>query len=174
MTIRHLGLVASIALLPAAAVGCGEAPTPTTVRLVVRPTGHAAELIPGAEHGGAPLSTPMTQEVTTVPPWQGDADGVGEALVTVNLGQRELCWQTSVSQIRLPASASHIHRADPGVRGPIVLPLSPPDATGSASGCASDVDPELLKEILQNPAAFYVNVHNSDFPAGAVRGQLAK
>jgi hypothetical protein len=29
-----------------------------------------------------------------------------------------------------------------------------------------------VKDILTNPAAYYVNVHTSDYPAGAVRGQL--
>ena len=28
--------------------------------------------------------------------------------------------------------------------------------------------------INRNPSAFYVNVHNGDFPNGAVRGQLSK
>jgi hypothetical protein len=54
----------------------------------------------------------------------------------------------------------------------VVVPLSPP-TNGSSSGCAS-VDPDLIKEIRQNPKAFYVNVHNADYPAGALRGQLGK
>ena len=114
----------------------------------------------------------MTQEVTTTPPWQGDADGAGQALITLNVGQREICWETSASNITLPAAASHIHKAAPGIRGPIVVPLSPPGAGGTATGCASGVDRELVKDILNNPASYYVNVHTSDFPAGAVRGQL--
>jgi hypothetical protein len=36
------------------------------------------------------------------------------------------------------------------------------------------VNPDLIKAIRQNPEAYYVNVHNSDFPTGAVRGQLSK
>jgi hypothetical protein len=57
--------------------------------------------------------------------------------------------------------------------GPIVVPLAAPDATGVSSGCVS-ADPELIKAIRQNPEAYYVNVHNADFPAGALRGQLSK
>jgi hypothetical protein len=35
------------------------------------------------------------------------------------------------------------------------------------------VDPALLDEIAADPGAFYLNLHNADFPQGAVRGQLA-
>ena len=51
------------------------------------------------------------------------------------------------------------------------MTLVTPDADGNVMGCAT-ADRALVKEILQNPAGFYVNVHTSDFPAGAVRGQL--
>jgi hypothetical protein len=39
-------------------------------------------------------------------------------------------------------------------------------------GCAT-VSHELMAEILANPSAFYVNVHTTDYRAGAVRGQLS-
>jgi hypothetical protein len=129
-------------------------------------------LIAGADHGGRPLSTEMTQEVTSVPVWAGDPDGIGSALVTLNHGQGEVCWEMSVANITLPATASHIHRAAPGIRGPIVVGLTAPDASGEAAGCASGVDRELIRDILVNPGSYYVNVHTSDFPPGAVRGQL--
>jgi CHRD domain-containing protein len=168
MVTRSSRLAALLAIVPAAVVGCRqgqESPVELpTVRLAV---------VAGAEHGGRPYSTPMTQEVTTTPPWQGDVDGTGQALITVNLGRREICWEESASNITLPATASHIHKAGPGIRGPIVVPLSPPGAGGTSNGCASGLDPELVKDILTNPAAYYVNIHTSDFPAGAVRGQLA-
>lgn len=161
-----LRAIASLALASGVLVGCGQdgpLPTDPTVELV---------LIAGADHGGRPLSTDLTQEVTAIPPWEGDPDGTGTALVTLNHGQGEVCWDVSVSDITLPATASHIHQAPPGVRGPIVVFLSPPDATGAAVGCTSGVDRGLIRDILRNPESYYVNVHTTDFPPGAIRGQL--
>jgi hypothetical protein len=117
----------------------------------------------------------MTQEVWHTPMvYAGDPDGTGSALITVNRGLGEVCWQVSVSGIALPASLSHIHRAAPGFQGPPVVTLTPPDASGVSSGCRIDVDPALLKEIVDSPESFYVNAHNSVYPAGAVRGQLTR
>lgn len=106
-------------------------------------------------------------------PNQGDPDGSGSATITLNYGQGTVCWEISVSGITLPASAAHIHEAPVTAPGPVVVPLSAPDAGGFASGCAS-VDRALIKDIIQHPEEYYVNVHNSDFLSGALRGQLSK
>ena len=126
--------------------------------------------------GGRPFETTLTgaAEVNAAGvPNQGDPDGTGTASITLNQGQGEVCYELYVENIVLPAAAAHIHVGPSTAPGPVVIGLSAPDATGYASGCVS-ADPELIKAIRQNPEAYYVNVHNSVYPAGAVRGQLSK
>ena len=104
-------------------------------------------------------------------PVPGDPDGIGFATVTVNPGQGLVCYELSVSDI-VPAAAAHIHEAPPGEAGPVVVTLEPP-TNGSSDGCV-EVDRAEAKDILKNPADYYVNVHNAEYPAGALRGQLSK
>jgi hypothetical protein len=106
-------------------------------------------------------------------PNQGDLDGSGTA--RVQIGATFVCFDLSVQDIKLPASASHIHRAPAGSNGGIVVDFIAPDANGKASGCITVPnfrDPSAIDGLRNNPAGFYVNVHNSDFPPGALRGQL--
>jgi len=129
-----------------------------------------------AADGGRQFTTTLTGEAEVNAqgiPNQGDLDGIGTATITLNYGQGTVCWEISVSGITLPAGAAHIHEAPVTAPGPVVVPLSAPDANGFASGCTS-VDREEIKEIIQHPEEYYVNVHNSDFPNGALRGQLSK
>jgi hypothetical protein len=123
-----------------------------------------------AAHGGRPLATTLTGAVEV--PGPGDPDGSGTAHLTLNQGQGEICFELTVSNIA-PATAAHIHVGVAGVAGPVVVGLAPP-TTGSSSGCVTGVNPELIKAIRQQPENYYVNVHNAQFPAGAVRGQLSK
>jgi len=126
-----------------------------------------------ADHGGRPLSTELAGAAEV--PGPGDPDGSGTATITVNPGQEEVCWEINAAGIELPATAAHIHVGAAGVAGPVVVTLSAPDASGSSSGCTTvDVDRDLAKAILKNPEDYYVNVHTSVFPAGAIRGQLSK
>ncbi|MGH7500469.1 MAG: CHRD domain-containing protein [Longimicrobiales bacterium] len=162
--------VFALAGLPVLALACaGDEPTAATIELpvmVVNPnSGHTGT-------NGKSYAMDMSQELTTTV--TGDPDGVGTALLTLNTGQRTVCWSLTASNIALPAIASHIHRAPAGLSGPIVLPISPPDGSGASSGCDDDVDRRLIVDILRDPTGYYVNVHTTDEPAGAIRGQLPR
>ena len=105
-------------------------------------------------------------------PGPGSPDGTGMARVFLDPGQGTVCYELTVA-LTPPAAAAHIHRGAADVSGPIVVPFDAP-SSGSATGCREGVDAALVAEIAQTPADFYVNVHNPDFPAGAIRGQLGE
>ena len=132
----------------------------------------SAALVAGAVHaadGGRKLQTNLTGAAEV--PGPGDPDGTGTAEITVNPGQNQVCYKLAVANIA-PATAAHIHEAPPTAAGPVVVTLGAP-TSGTSSGCVT-VTRALALEILKRPADYYVNVHNAPFPAGVVRGQLAK
>lgn len=104
-------------------------------------------------------------------PVLGDPDGEGYAEITLNQGQGTITYTINVEGID-PAAAAHIHFGMAGTAGPVVVGLNPP-TNGMVTGVAY-VDKELIKAIRQNPSAYYVNVHNAQYPGGALRGQLSK
>jgi hypothetical protein len=105
--------------------------------------------------------------VTEVP-GPGDPDGIGAGVMIIN--GNEVSYEMFVARIGAP-TAAHIHRGHAGVAGPIVVDLMPSFASGVARGTVT-APAAIISEILASPWNFYVNVHNAEFPAGAVRGQL--
>jgi hypothetical protein len=119
--------------------------------------------------GGRPYMIELEGEQER--PVIGDLDGMGHAWIRVNPGLGQVCYELHVSGIA-PAAAAHIHRAPAGAPGPVVVPLAPP-TDGTSSGCVA-VSRDLARDLLRDPSGFYVNVHNADFPGGALRGQLSR
>jgi hypothetical protein len=139
-----------------------------------------AFLIPAALLVGAGIAQPVSEGGRKLQatlsganevPGPGDPDGRGRVTVVVNPGQGRVCYTLEVSNIAA-ATAAHIHDAPAGVAGPVDVTLSAP-SDGDSSGCI-DVGRQQALEILKEPDTYYVNVHNAEYPAGAIRGQLAK
>ncbi len=134
-------------------------------------------LVPAAaaappSHAGRPLTASLTGGAEV--PGPGDPDGSGTAKLWLNQGQGRICFSLTWKNIAHPFAA-HIHKASAGVNGPVVVALFvTTQTTGEASRCVSNLDKALIKDIRQNPQNYYVNVHNADFPLGAIRGQLSK
>jgi hypothetical protein len=140
----------------------------------------------GADGGGRPFRLAMSgaEEFNAagapINP-HGDADR-GTIELRLNPGQQEVCWTvgalTLTSGEALPHVA-HIHRAGPGVAGGVVIDLFGTAATGPAptsyptgTTCVPAAR-ALLLDILHDPAAYYVNLHNVPHGGGVMRAQLA-
>ena len=116
-------------------------------------------------------------------------DGTGTFTATVNGGT--LTYKLTFSHLSSPAFASHIHFAEPGVTGGIVVGLcgfgtapACPAGGGIVTGTITAADIQALTaqnvkaadfaglvSILESGDA-YVNVHTTNFPGGEIRGQV--
>lgn len=98
---------------------------------------------------------------------------------------RVLCYNLQVKRIDelelAPGNgrAAHIHKGKAGENGPVVANLAWPQ-DGQAADCLDarlrpaqfPLGDAVVADILANPQNYYVNVHNTKFPSGAIRGQL--
>lgn len=114
------------------------------------------------QKGGNSLHATLTGKVE-VP--KGDPDGRGTAEVKIT--GRQVCWEIKASKVA-KLVAAHIHKGRAGVAGPVTVPFG---KTYKSKGCVTATT-AVAAAIKKNPSAYYVNVHNAKYPAGALRGQL--
>jgi hypothetical protein len=81
-----------------------------------------------------------------------------------------LSWRLTFRGLTGAASAAHIHRAKPGVAGPVVVALCGPCRSG-VRGTAR-LKARIVTALLAGGT--YVNVHTAKNPAGEIRGQIRK
>ena len=99
--------------------------------------------------------------------------GGGSGAVSVKVSDAgQVCWDLTTKGLT-DVVAAHIHKGAAGANGPPVVPFTPPDASGAGKGCAA-ASAEVAKDLVANPAGYYVNVHTKTAPSGAIRGQLGK
>ena len=161
------------------------------VGLGVAQAGHVNRVTEGELSGRQEVGTGDNKKIV------GDPNGRGEVYVfgidndsfgtTVTDNSATLCYVLLVSKVAelelAPGNgrAAHIHRGAAGANGPVVANLAWPQ-DGQSADCltetengkfAAPVSPGIVKEILQYPENFYVNVHNTEYPSGAIRAQLS-
>jgi hypothetical protein len=177
---RRFPTLLVVALAACADSGTGPRDLPNLARI------HEAE----GSHGGTPFTAVLVPgaEVPNPPGGDPNPSASGVAMVTLNSGQEEVCFEMSWSALSAPVSDAHIHAAPAGFPGGIVVrfagPVNPPlpaVPTGSVARCVFAAR-ELIKAIRKNPENYYVNIHTrstppnplTDRPGGAIRGQLSR
>jgi hypothetical protein len=103
-------------------------------------------------------------------PGGGDRDGWGSLRVEImDHNTSRLCANLEVRSIAAVTSAQ-IYRGREGEQGEPVARLERPDDDDSHD--CKEIGVALGQEIQSNPSAFYVMVATSEYPNGAIRGQL--
>lgn len=130
--------------------------------------------------GQAPGASASTSQALIFPlsggqvvPAPGDADGDGGIYLTLGAKSGTLCFFAETTNVAAPLTAVHLHRGGSGETGDPVLQLygrSPADDP-DVSNCFN-LDEALIKEISRNLGNYYIDIHNEEFPDGAIRGQL--
>lgn len=109
-----------------------------------------------------------------------NANGTGNATVTIADNESSISWDISYSGLTGDAAAGHIHFGAADVAGPVMIPFATVTNSGStgsfasgdyAGGAGLPADwAGVLKAIRDGDA--YVNIHTAANPPGEIRGQL--
>jgi len=147
----------------------------------------------------APSAAPLVFSATLVPsnevPPVSNTESAGHGAVQIQFDVTRdaggaITAATGTFYFRLtgyPAGTTivgaHIHPAPAGVNGPVIISTGLAtantrvlDNNGSGDFTFQGVfsDPTIVQQILNNPAAFYFNVHSTTNPGGFSRGQLVR
>jgi hypothetical protein len=129
----------------------------------------------GQGNGDGPPHTIVFKATLTgwneLPHGSGDRDGDGTAILQLS-PTNQLCYALTVHGIAGRITAAHIHLGVASNEGPVVLTLARP-SSGEVHYC-QQIPSSLAGALGQTPSYYYVNVHSSWFPDGAVRGQIER
>jgi hypothetical protein len=149
------------------------------------------------DSGAAPSNLPIVftaqlSPANEVPPvGNAESTGRGAVQITFNVtrdsagaissGTVDFHFQVNGFPGTLAVIAAHIHRAAAGVNGPIIVntgvtsgSVATPNGLGTFSVGGINVPAATIQSIVDNPAAFYFNVHSTQNPGGFTRGQLSR
>jgi hypothetical protein len=111
-----------------------------------------------------------------VPPADGKAVGDPDGFAAAFLQLKGAAVDYSLAWVNIGApTLAHVHQAPFGQNGPVKVNLfttQVPQTIFAVSGTTNGVDQATINEIRSNPTGFYANLHSTEFPGGAVRGQF--
>lgn len=118
-----------------------------------------------------------------VPPiGNAESGGRGAVQITFTGGTADFYYQLNGFPGGTTIVGAHIHPAPAGVNGPVIIStgasaaasLTLPNGSAEFRVSGIPVEAALIQAIVNNPAAFYFNVHSPLNPGGFTRGQLTR
>jgi hypothetical protein len=128
---------------------------------------------------GAPARAAEPQEVQLIawlsgaaeaPEGSGDPNAAGVAVLTVK-PDNVLCYVLWIHDHVGRPNEAHVHKGAPGVDGSVGVIMQAPTYLNSVTACRQ-LTRSQADSLRFRPRDYYVNIHTTAFPAGAVRGQL--
>lgn len=135
------------------------------------PPGHSG---PDRAHHRRTVSFPLSGAQV---PEGGDPDGRANATLRLDPEMELVCLTANWYGLAGNVTGLHVHRAPEGETGPHHIELlNDENLAGARNQVEFCVHPEgsagALQEVVDDPDGFYLNVHSTAFPKGAIRGQL--
>jgi hypothetical protein len=107
-------------------------------------------------------------------PGGGDR-GQGSGTLDLKPQEEKACYTITWKGLRGDVTALHLHIAARGDEGPHAIDFFNnqhfPGQQSSASGCVPATR-DKINAVINRPADYYLNVHSTEYPKGALRGQL--
>lgn len=132
-----------------------------------------ALMIPGLVQGATKLKGQMTGD-QVVNPEGGAPDGEGRVKLRVNRVKRRICFRIRYTGIGTTATESVLHKGKRNRIGRPIVTLFEGTEASPVEGCVRDVRRRFIKRLKRKPQRHYVDVDNSEYPDGAIRGQLRR
>jgi hypothetical protein len=127
---------------------------------------------------GCVAARPSTRPSILCAHLEGAGDSSTDALDPVHQGDAVLSLEKNAIRFSIVApgletvTAAHIHHGSSGTYGPMLWEINTRYKGDSIRGTASDIPPGVITLIARDPAEYYVKLHTTAFPGGAIRGQL--